>query len=337
MRWLTASLLCLIAVVVPAAPAHASAPLRCQAARVPVTVSLVPYQIAGTACWRNLPTGKPVEILVPGFTYDSTYWNFPYQPDRYSYVAAATLAGYVTFDIDPLGAGASSHPLSALLTGQVYANVLHQVVSYVRATYPASRVVTVGHSAGSGQVIEEAADYGDVDGVILTGLLHVPDATDLPFFASFHPAILDPAFALSGLDPGYLTTQPGTRGSDFYNMSVADPVVIATDESTKSTGSAPLLATGDTAFLPTTSQAIRVPVLLAVGQNDSSFCDATLAQSCDSSASVLAREASDYSAAACLDAYVLPNSGHDINLHPNAAQWFAYANDWMARHAYTGC
>ena len=62
-----------------------------------------------------------------------------------------------------------------------------------------------------------------------------------------------------------------------------------------------------------------------------------LAQSCDSATSVLARESSDYSAAACLSAYVLPDSGHDINLHPNAPEWFAYANDWMARHAYAGC
>jgi alpha-beta hydrolase superfamily lysophospholipase len=337
MRWLSALLLCLFAVVAPAAPAHASPPVNCQTAQVPVAVSLLPYQIAATACWHDVVADKPVEILVPGFTYDSTYWNFPYRPDRYSYVTAATLAGYVTFTIDPLGTGASSHPPSALLTGQAYASALHQVVSYVGAAYPRSRVVTVGHSAGSGQVLEEAADYGDVNGVILTGLLHVPDATDAPFFTSFHPAILDPAFGLSGLDPGYLTTQPGTRGSDFYNLSVADPAVVATDEATKSTGSAPLLATGDSSFLATTSQAIRVPVLLAVGQNDASFCDATLSQSCASPAAVLARESSDYGAAACLEAYVLPDSGHDINLHPNAPRWFAYANDWMTRHAYTGC
>ena len=45
-----------------------------------------------------------------------------------------------------------------------------------------------------------------------------------------------------------------------------------------------------------------------------------------------ARESADYSPAACLEAYVLPMSGHDINLHPNAGTWYAAANDWISRH-----
>jgi hypothetical protein len=95
---------------------------------------------------------------------------------------------------------------------------------------------------------------------VLTGLLHEPQPVGAQLFASFYPAMLDPVFATSGLDPGYLTTQPGT-----------------------------------------------------------------------------ARESADYAPDACLEAYVLSMSGHDINLHPNAGDWFAAANSWLSRHTDTGC
>jgi alpha-beta hydrolase superfamily lysophospholipase len=325
--------------LLPAVPAHADAVVTCQPETVPVQLSSadpVPNEITGWACWHGSSAGKPVQLLVPGFTYDHTYWDFPYEPDKYSYVESATLAGSVTFAIDRLGTGLSSHPPSTTLTASAHVTALHQVIGYLRGAYPGVPLVSVGHSAGSGTVLQEASQYGDVDAVILTGLLHEPDAADATFFGSFYPAPLDPKFTGTGYDTGYLTTVPGTRGTDFYNTAVADPAVIATDELLKSTGSSTELGSGDTAFLAETSQAIHVPVLLAVGQDDASFCNASTGQSCDSSADVLARESGDYSSQACLEAFVLPDSGHDINLHPNAEQWFTAANDWVSRRA-NGC
>ena len=326
--------------LVPAAPASANATPTCEYRTVPVNLSAADptgYQIAGWACWVGTAAHKPVELLVPGFTYDHTYWDFPYQPDRYSYVRAATNAKFVTFAIDRLGTGQSSYPPSSLLTAQAHEYALHQVVGYLRGAFPGVPVVAVGHSAGSGTVLQEASDFADVDAVLLTGLLHVPDAADATFFGSFYPASLDPRFAGSGYDLGYLTTEPGTRGPVFYNLLVADPLVIANDELLKSTGSSTELSSGDTSLLLTTSSAIHVPVMLAVGQDDASFCNTTLGMSCDSTADVLSREALDWSAAACLSAFVLPSSGHDINLHPNASLWFAAANDWVSRHAAGTC
>ena len=45
----------------------------------------------------------------------------------------------------------------------------------------------------------------------------------------------------------------------------------------------------------------------------------------------MAREKDNYSPKACLETFVLPNSGHDMNLHPNAPDWFKVANEWVAR------
>jgi len=41
---------------------------------------------------------------------------------------------------------------------------------------------------------------------------------------ALYPAIKDPKFAASGLDPGYLTTVPGTRAKLFYSEPDFDPV-----------------------------------------------------------------------------------------------------------------
>ena len=96
-------------------------------------------------------------------------------------------------------------------------------------------VIMVGHSIGSVEAWIEAARYHDVDAVIVTGALHAlsPDIRALQ--NDLYPAVDDPAFAGSGLDPGYLTTVPGTRGSLFYDPATANPAVVAVDEANKDT------------------------------------------------------------------------------------------------------
>jgi hypothetical protein len=88
---------------------------------VPVGTALGRQQVLVKLC---LPTGKPtpatVQVLVHGITYDHRYWNIadPADPqgDRYSWEAAAAKAGYATVAIDRIGAGASTHPPSTLVT-----------------------------------------------------------------------------------------------------------------------------------------------------------------------------------------------------------------------------
>ncbi|GCE07113.1 hypothetical protein [Dictyobacter aurantiacus] len=109
----------------------------CQSFNVPVTLDddlSTPATIYGELC---NPAGGPshtVQLLVPGGTYGHIYWNFPYQPQNYSYVQALTAAGYSTFNIDRIGTGRSSHPPIGLLTVSMVTNayVIHQVVYALR-------------------------------------------------------------------------------------------------------------------------------------------------------------------------------------------------------------
>jgi hypothetical protein len=142
----------------------------------------------------------------------------------------------------------------------------------------------------------EAARYHDVDAVIVTAALHAlsPDIGALQ--ADLYPAADDPAFAGSGLDPGYLTTLPGTRGSCSTIPPPPNPAVVAADEASKDT-TTPAELGGAAALLgqPPTQQPsyqITVPVLSVVGQYDNLFCIGVSAYNCASPASVQDFEAS---------------------------------------------
>jgi pimeloyl-ACP methyl ester carboxylesterase len=280
----------------------------------------------GQLCYRGPQEPGTVQVLVPGATYNHLYWNFPYGDGYYSYVDAATAAGYATFDADPIGQGSSSHPPSADVTLTAEAVALHDAITALRSGtvdgHVFSHVITVGHSIGSVDAWLEAADYQDVDAVIITGALHAlsPDISVLE--GDLYPAALDPRFATSGLDAGYLTTLPGTRGSIFYDPRTTNQNVVATDEANKDTVTVPVLA-GATSMLalPATQQPsdqISVPVLVAVGADDNLFCTGVTAYNCDSAASVRAFESQYYSPAAHLKVVTVPGTGHDLALSTTA-------------------
>ena len=311
---------------------------QCRPERIPVRLPVgnsVTYPIAGSLCADGSPAGRTVEVLVPGLTYGASYWNFPLDPARYSYVRAATAAGYATLAIDRLGTGASGRPPAAEVTATSEALALHQVVTALHAGQigPGAfrRVVLVGHSFGSDIALREAAAYADVSGLVISGWLTAGNlAGHLRVRASYETGIAqETRFGGLSLPAGYVTTRPGTRGADFYNTAYASAAVIAEDESLKQPVTSGELATIAVPVPRALTRRIHVPVLLAVGQDDTINCNpARPGLSCAGAAAVLARERGHYSAQACLQAYVLPRAGHSMNLHPDAPDWFAAATRW---------
>jgi pimeloyl-ACP methyl ester carboxylesterase len=286
--------------------------------------------ISGTLC---TPGGNPhttrVDVLVHGASYNRSYWDWPIQPTAYSYVQGTLQSGRATFAYDRLGAGQSSHPLSTLVTTSADAYILHEVIGQLRAS-GFSTVDVVGHSFGSVVAVDEAAAFHDVDGLVVTGLLHSQGPGLATVAATFHPADLDPEFLLSGLDPGYLTTLPGTRGSSFYSAS-ADPTVIVYDEAHKDVISGTELGAGvaESQLVPAlnASRLVTAPVLVVDGQQDTIFCG--LYVNCADPASVLATETAYYPAAARLAVSMIPYTGHDVALHPSALTSFAAIDAWL--------
>jgi len=334
--------LTLVALIFVPRPAHGATKAgTCRSFNVPIALvqgQSLKYTIYGELCNPASGASHTVQLLVPGATYGHVYWDFPYEPQMYSYVHALNAAGYSTFNIDRIGTGLSSHPSLNLVTVTMGtdAYVVHEIVQGLRSgligNQPFAKVLLVGHSLGSAVVWIEAGTYHDVDGVIITGLVHHMNNISLAgIFSSFYPAALDPRFAGAGYGVGYLTTEPGTRGRDFYYLPDADPGVVATDEATKETTTTGEAATFAPVLVDGISALITVPVLLVVGQQDSIVCG-LLATDCSSASTVRQAETPYYSPQAQLQVSVIPNSGHDLNLHKAASLWFAAATSWAYQY-----
>lgn len=313
---------------------------HCQVATVPVGLATgqpTQYTIFGELC---LPPGTnghqvpTVHLAVHGATYSHLYNAWPYQPETYSYADALMKAGYAVFTFDRIGIGQSSHPPGASVTIDANAFVVHQLVQALRSGTIGKtrfeRVVLVGHSLGSITSLAEASAYGDVDGVVLTGISHAVTSSTASAL-QFVPANQDPRFAGQNLDNDYLTSAPGTREAAFYYAPVTDPRVVALDEQTKETVTTAELSSFAPTLTPAVSQAIHVPVLLVNGQFDQLVCGDGFAI-CATAAALATAEAPFFSPQACLQSVVIPASGHDLFLEPSAPTTYAAIRSWSDAH-----
>ena len=333
-------------------PAHASAALTrnatsdvrsrhpgaaCYEARVPVSVEKIgKAHLYGQLCQprRGTATSRTVQLLVPGSTYNHTYYDMPVKSSRYSYVSKALDAGFSTFDIDRLATGRSTLPPSSLYTLDSGTEAIHQVVAKLRGGGIRNRtfdkVVWVGHSLGSSMAWAQAEKYdGDIDAFVLTGMSHVVrdedpsgggPGEDVPFEIR---AMDDPKFHGRINDPGYWTTNAGMR-QFFYYAPATDPAVIEADERFKDVSTA---ADSEGANLPpaqSPSRSIKVPTLLVVGDKDQ-YCTTGIC----TRESMLAHEGPYYSERADLEAIVVPDSGHNVQLHESAPRTNAAILQWI--------
>lgn len=318
----------------PAGKGERATATHCANVEVPVTVGTQTGPISGTLC---VPDGaRTVQLLVPGYTYDRTYWQLPYRPETYSYVRAANKAGYATLAIDPMGSGASIKPVSVFSTFQASVKTVHKVVQALRSGklgHRFNKVVGVGHSLGSLTISSEAGQFKDLDGLVTTGFAHTIEIAGGPakVLGRNYPAVYDPKFAGSGLDPLYVTSIPGTR-KNFYNTANADPEVIALDEQHKTTKTLVDLATGAMTYnLNNVDSDLNIPVFVATGQRDELFCGFG-SSDCASDADLAAYERGWYGPRATVEAYAPPNTGHDITLEKGAATTNAKIIDFVDRH-----
>jgi len=330
--------LALVAVGYPLAPGQAEANgVSCSEVRIPVTLAvlpLLPQTMFGRLC---VPDGAAtVQVLIPGGSYTSSYWDLPADRGLFSFRAAMNEAGYATLTVDRLGTGRSSKPLSVLLTTFTDAAVMHQVVGRLRSGalgHRFAKVIIGGHSLGASISVIEAANYQDVDGVLLAALTHHLDLVDSAAdgLLSFYPATVDPLLAKRLPDPGYLTTEPGTRYQAFHNPGQPVAGAIDFDESTKDVFAATEAADAiGVSIMSPYSILINAPVLVTLGGQDELFCSPLpIATDCSSAEALRQQEAPFYNPNARLRTYLLPGSyGHSFNFAPNAAEFATAAARW---------
>lgn len=316
------------------ASAASPPPGPCRAVSLPTRIDQAPVTVRGTLCTPPGPVPSRVELLVPGVTYDSTYWTLPAVPQVQSYVSAALVAGNATLAVDPPGTGTSDRADadSVNLAGNVA--VVHQFAAALRGGQFGTRfgkVVAVGHSFGSSIVLDEAAQYDDLDAVIASGFAHGVNSAGIDaFFTSLIPTSEDALLHTKSYPAGYFTTKAGTRAANFYQSGDATRITELLDEASKS-----VITTGEendiaaVASDPEITSRVRVPVLVVDGQQDNLFCGTMV--NCSTAATLRAYEAPFFSGSSRFDTFVLPGAGHSINLHQNAPLWFTAANAWVSR------
>lgn len=380
------ALLCAALALVADLPATAAQPAgrACRDVWVPVALSVAEpknQHIYGRLCLPEGETPQTIQLLVHGITLTHEYWDFP-DPvgptHRYNYSRAANKAGFATLAIDRIGVGRSAHPPSTRVTVDSNTFTVQQVVQAIndgRITAPGGEtfdnVVYVGHSYGTVIGWYLATDYGrGIAAAVFTAAFHeVPVSTLLVGASAFYPAAADPKFTGKMLDPGYLTTLPGTRYEVFYAPAKANPDVLDYSEAHKSTVTASEL-TGLPLALNRPLN-VRVPVFLVAGRLDSNFCtenveafpaatsgsalgstvdeliepyedrlfpraqDVTGASlggtDCSSAAALVADEVPHLGPnVPSVDGYVLPGGGHHLNQARNAQAYFRVVNTWVA-------
>jgi pimeloyl-ACP methyl ester carboxylesterase len=320
-------------------PAAAASTLECSDHTLAVTLApeaTETFEVIGTLCSQGPAAGKTVQLLLHGSTYARYYWDFPYQPEHYSYVRAAAKRGYATFNLDRIGNGASDHPSGNLVDINANAFVVHQVVEALRAGQIASqsfeKVIVVGHSMGSFTTINYAGSFpGEANGIILTGFLHDVnwDFVNSTLLPALYPATFDPKFAGQFPNYDYLTTLPGARGGPFYYLPNANPEVLALDENLKQTTTIGELNTGPGVVFSPISLQIEGPVQVVIGEFDFIFCGNLV--NCSDKAAVQNYEKAFYSTSACVETAVISEAGHNLNLHTNADAAYNQMLSWADR------
>ncbi|KAG4431365.1 hypothetical protein IFR05_013146 [Cadophora sp. M221] len=304
------------------------------------------YTIVGTYCEPEvLVEGRrgTVQVLVHGATYTRGYWTGDGYNERYSWVAAASKAGYPTLAIDRLGNGESDHPDPILAVQYpVEVETIHQIIVKLRAgTLPPplngrkfTKVIYVGHSYGSiiGNALATTHPQ-DTDTLLLTGTAVVlPASLTLPRFKS--------------LPLGYLTisSQPGFRGLFFASPGTYDPALFDYDFANRGTITAGEAAT--LAFGVNTASGYTGKVFVVTGERDAIFCNVlglnivlggvlgTQSECGDARTGYLGRSRSLFPKASVFDAFVVPEAGHCWQLHYTAEKAFGTVHEWLGKQGF---
>ncbi|KAJ6480131.1 Alpha/beta hydrolase family-domain-containing protein [Mycena sanguinolenta] len=305
--------------LVPTDPTDAFAGLKSNASslrRVDGT-----YNIYGDFCTPDAGSTRDanvVQLLVHGFSYNSQYWSPPVEEFRnYSYAAFSCALGLPSLAVDWPGVGLSSRPINASdVQYPTVAGALSQVATFLKTTSifpgvpPFTKVIGIGHSAGSGVLTFNAIVEGaqsPFDGLILTGDISL-GVDMLPPLSLLTPARDDTPLRWGNLDPGYVTW--GNR-SVFYptDPTAFSPRMLEFDAFTKDVATVSMFEQTPVTTLP--AQQYTAPVVKIVGSEDQILCGTGR---CVDVAALTAAERVGWPKARSFEVVVEQGSGHDLNL-----------------------
>ncbi|KAJ5915480.1 Alpha/Beta hydrolase protein [Penicillium verhagenii] len=273
---------------------------------------------------------KTVQLLTHGATLDHNYWDIV---TGYSYIDAATEAGYATLSYDQLGVGNSAHPDPIqVVQANSQVAVTHALAQLLRnakiGNYSFENVVGVGHSAGSSLTQAVTTQYpSDFDAAILTGTSTNDNYVSLSMAAfNLINANSDSSGRFSSLAAGYLTQQTSVGIQfAFYSYPNFNTAAFNSQVANKQTNTLGVLLTlgGIVASAPE----FTGPVDVILGENDFVFCGGNCSYPENQAALVLSTFYP--SASSGSQTYLASGSGHAIAAHDSASASFTQMIDFL--------
>ena len=277
-------------------------------------------EVVGYLYYKGSFHNRTLLLAIHGANYNHKYWDVPtINGHEYSFARYMAEQKYAVLAVDQLGAGESTKPADGdAVTLDQTASGIHQVIARLRSGenavgYAFQKVVTVGHSLGTINVIYEQGTYHDADAVVATGMGHVPH--ELPVPAELIQELLQYE---------YFKLPDALRPLMFYYTPGADPDVIQYDADNLTD----FLARGQlaTGILPAFSfdlAALRVgqvngPVLVQLGEFDGL-----------SPASLAGGEAAYFTSASSVTVQPLAGVGHDFNTHFRNHEGWKLMDEWL--------
>ena len=282
-------------------------------------------EVVGYLYYKGSFHNRTLLLALHGANYNHKYWDVPnINGHEYSFARYMADRKYAVLAIDQLGAGESTRPADGdAVTLDQTASGIHQVITQLRTGqnavgYAFGKVVTVGHSLGTINVIYEQGTYHDADAVIATGMGHVPH--ELPVPAELIQELLQYE---------YFKLPDALRPLMFYHAPGADPDAIQYDADHL----ADFLARGQlvTGIMPSFTfdhAALRVgqatgPVLVQLGEFDGL-----------SPASLAGGEAAYFTSASSVTVQALAGVGHDFNTHYRNHEGWKLMDEWLRSNGF---
>ncbi|KAF5335742.1 hypothetical protein D9611_009647 [Ephemerocybe angulata] len=293
------------------------------------------YKIWTELC---LPTkqdsANTVEFAVHGINFDHTYWNFGGPGSKYNYVDSALKAGHAILIYDRLGTGKSDKPdgIKEVQTA-TEVEIAAQLVKFLRGNPFGSRfnrIIGIGHSYGSVQLIGMLGKYGNLlDATIITGFT--------PFSGGLNTAFGSLGWAIASeqnpkrfgaLPSSYIATQGIINDQQvFFRFGNYDPAVLKAAEAGKATATLGEVITQGAGPAANYTN----PVFVVTGDKDYIFCGGNCYQAVNNFTNLVDFTKAVFPGVSNFSTFIPAETGHGVNLHLSAPQVYSKIQEWIAQ------
>ncbi|KAM7213396.1 Alpha/Beta hydrolase protein [Rhypophila decipiens] len=280
------------------------------------------------------PARDALQILVHGYTYNSTMWSGLGFGEQYDWQAYAMSQGYHTLAIDRVGHGTNPRhpdPLNEV-QGPLHVETIHQLITAIRQDTPSNaldrpftQIAYVGHSFGSfiGGALARLHP-SDVDALVLTAYSTSPNGETIASMKYTPAATLFPGrFPSEEVAKGYVTMASESQRESLLYSGAYDKRIPPVDfayEDTVTVGEITALG-----FALAPSVGYKGPVMVVTGVEDSMFCTPPQ-ETCED---ILAAAGQFFPDAKEYRTLAVPDTGYDLTLHLSAGETMQKVNEFL--------